>query len=167
MVVSSNPSYAQLQKYVFWQWCVTVTGLPGRGSLGMHVSFNIVALSWSIILEMPISHMLKLSKWLVMNVWWPGSGRQVSATAIVRSRATCQIRKLEGCACAGNAGNVFLTYVPWCMLGSPTSRSLWSRWRCKRSRHSRCMRNPKINVSGKRSMHAPRWICVSQLIARG
>ena len=53
--------------------------------------------------------------------------------------ASCQIRKIAGCACAGNAGNVFLTYrlqrkpqvsdpgmhhgtcvthVPWCMSES-------------------------------------------------
>ena len=58
--------------------------------------------------------------------------------------ASYQIRKIAGCACAGNAGNVFpatagkrsrhalrhvRTHVPWCMLGSPTSGFLWSRWR--------------------------------------
>ena len=53
--------------------------------------------------------------------------------------ASCQIRKITGCACTGNAGNVFprgrlqrkllvsdpdmhhgtcVTHVPWCMLGS-------------------------------------------------
>ena len=53
--------------------------------------------------------------------------------------ASCQIRKIAGCACAGNAGNVFprhwlqrktlvsdpgmhhgtcVTHVPWCMSGS-------------------------------------------------
>ena len=52
--------------------------------------------------------------------------------------ASCQIRKMTGCACTGNAGNVFprhrlqwkplvsdpvmhpgtcVTYVPWCMTG--------------------------------------------------
>ena len=57
-------------------------------------------------------------------------------------RASCQIRKIAGCACAGNAGNVFpaadfqgnrqvsypgmhhgtfVTHVPWCMSGSLTS----------------------------------------------
>ena len=67
-----------------------------------------------------------------------------------------QIRKIAGCACAGNAGNVFLhrrlqrkllvsdpymhhdtcvTHVPWCMSGS-----LNQRWQGKRSRHSRRMR---------------------------
>ena len=55
--------------------------------------------------------------------------------------ASCQIRKTAGCACAGNAGNVFprrqlqrkplvsdpgmhydtrVTHVPWCMSGSLT-----------------------------------------------
>ena len=57
------------------------------------------------------------------------------------SWASCQIRKIAGCACAGNAGNVFpgrrfrrkplvsdpgmhhgtcVTHVPWCMTGSLT-----------------------------------------------
>ena len=42
-------------------------------------------------------------------------------------------------------------HVPWCMPGSLTSGLLWSRWRGKRSRHSRCMRNSQFYVSGKRS----------------
>ena len=57
------------------------------------------------------------------------------------TRASCQIRKMAGCACAGNAGNVSphhrfqrkplvsdpgilhgtcVTHVPWCMSGSLT-----------------------------------------------
>ena len=43
-------------------------------------------------------------------------------------------------------------HVPWCMPGSLTSGFLWSRWRGKRSRHSRRMRNPRFCVSGKRPM---------------
>ena len=60
-------------------------------------------------------------------------------SAIKRQWASCQIRKIAGCACAGNAGNVFprrrlqrkppvsdpgmhhgtcVTHVPWCMSGS-------------------------------------------------
>ena len=58
-----------------------------------------------------------------------------------------------GCACAGNAGTFSRpprvsdpdthhgTCVT-CMPGSLTSGFLWSRWRGKRSRHSRLMRNP-------------------------
>ena len=36
------------------------------------------------------------------------------------------------------------THVPWCMTGSLTSCFLWIRWRGKRSRHSRRMRNPQF-----------------------
>ena len=70
--------------------------------------------------------------------------------------ASYQIRNIAGCACAGNAGNVFpchrlqrkplvsgpgmhhgtcVTHVPWCMSGS-----LASGGGEKRSRHSRRMR---------------------------
>ena len=45
-----------------------------------------------------------------------------------------------------------VTHVPWCMPGSLANGFLWSRWRGKRSRHSRRMRNLQIYVSGKRSM---------------
>ena len=37
-----------------------------------------------------------------------------------------------------------VTHVPWCMPGSLTSGFLWSRWRGKRSRHSRCMHSPQF-----------------------
>ena len=43
-----------------------------------------------------------------------------------------------------------VTHVPWCMPGSLTSDFLWSRWRGKRSRHSRRTHNPQFYVSGKR-----------------
>ena len=43
-----------------------------------------------------------------------------------------------------------VTHVPWCMPESLTSGFLWSRWRGKRSRHSRRMHNPQLYVSGKR-----------------
>ena len=43
-----------------------------------------------------------------------------------------------------------LTHVPWWMPGSLTSSFLWSRWRGKRPRHSRRMRNPQHCVSDKR-----------------
>ena len=48
-----------------------------------------------------------------------------------------------------------VTHVPWCMPGSPASSFLWSRWRGKRSRHSRRMRNPQFFVYVKRPM--ARW----------
>ena len=45
-----------------------------------------------------------------------------------------------------------VTHVPWCMLGSLTGSFIWIRWRGKRSRHSRCMRNPQFYESGERPM---------------
>ena len=78
--------------------------------------------------------------------------------------------KLRFAKCTGTAGKVFppprvshpgmhrgtcvtaitaVQHVPWCMPGSLTNGFLWSRWRGKRSRHSRCMRNPQFNVSGQ------------------
>ena len=45
--------------------------------------------------------------------------------------------------------NTCVTHAPWCMPGSLTSVFLWSRWRGKCSRHSRCMCNPWLYVSGK------------------
>ena len=42
-----------------------------------------------------------------------------------------------------------VTHVPCFMPGSLTSGFLWSRRRGKRSRHSRCMRNPQFYVSGR------------------
>ena len=84
---------------------------------------------------------------------------------------SCQIRKIAGCACAGNAGNVSpppkvsdpdmhhgtcVTHVPWCTQGSLTNRFLWIRWRGKRSRHSQRMHNPQFYVSAKRSI-AKSW----------
>ena len=42
----------------------------------------------------------------------------------------------------------------------------YSRWRGKRSRHSRCMRNPQFYLSGKRPMPSPLliWIICVQFI---
>ena len=41
-------------------------------------------------------------------------------------------------------------HLPWCIPGSLTCGFLWSWRRGKRSRHSRCMRNPQFYISGKR-----------------
>ena len=43
-----------------------------------------------------------------------------------------------------------VTHLPWYMPASLTSGFLWNRWRRKRSRHSRRMRNPHFYVSGKK-----------------
>ena len=45
-----------------------------------------------------------------------------------------------------------VTHVLWCMRGWLTSGFLWSRWRGKRSRHSRCMHNSQVYLSGKMSI---------------
>ena len=50
-----------------------------------------------------------------------------------------------------------VTYVPWYMPGSLTSDFLWSRWRGKRSQHSRHMRNTQFCVSGKRPIAGLLW----------
>ena len=84
--------------------------------------------------------------------------------------ASCQLRKIAGCACAENAGNVFPP--PWvsdpdrhhgtCVMrmpGSLTSGFILSRWRGKCSRHYRRMRNPQYYVSGKRPMLGHRSNC--------
>ena len=43
-----------------------------------------------------------------------------------------------------------VAHVPGFMPGSLTNGSLWRWWRRKRSRHSRCMRNPQFYVFCKR-----------------
>ena len=57
-----------------------------------------------------------------------------------------------------------VTHVSWCMSWWLTSCFLWSRWRGKRSRHSRRMCNPRFYVSGKRPIqNTPRimnTVCV-------
>ena len=45
-----------------------------------------------------------------------------------------------------------VTHVPWCMPESLYGTFLCSRWRGKRSRHYRRMRNPQFYISGKRPM---------------
>ena len=58
-----------------------------------------------------------------------------------------------------------VTHVPWSMTGSLTIGFLSSRWRGKRSRHSRRTRNAQFYVSGKRSMGTnfiEVWIKVGQ-----
>ena len=53
-----------------------------------------------------------------------------------------------------------ITVRAWRTLsGSLTSAFRWSRWRGKRSRHTRCMPNPHVYVSGKR--HIPKHVCRS------
>ena len=51
-----------------------------------------------------------------------------------------------------------VTHVPWYIPGLLIMGFLWSRWRGKRSRHSRCICNSQIYVSGKRPMQC----CISE-----
>ena len=112
-------------------------------------------------LEISCVYLLSLAlRWLRVD--------SLSSWVYVIPWASYQIRKIASCACAGNAGNVFtpppqfsdpdmhhgmcVTHVPWCMPGSPTGGFLWSRWRGKRSRHSRRIRNQRFCVSVKRPM---------------
>ena len=50
-----------------------------------------------------------------------------------------------------------VTHVPGCISGSLTNGFLWSRWRRKRSQHSRRMSNTQFYVSGKRPMDRTVW----------
>ena len=85
----------------------------------------------------------------------------------VSQLASCPTCRIAGSACAGNVGTfsppprvsdpdmhhgTCVTRVPWCMPGSLTSSFVWNRWRGKRSRHYRCMRNQQFHVPGKRPM---------------
>ena len=76
-----------------------------------------------------------------MIIYHIHTNNSTSASPETRTWASYQIRKIAGCACAGNAGNVFprrrfqrkplvsdpgmhhgtcVTHVPWCMSGSLT-----------------------------------------------
>ena len=81
--------------------------------------------------------------------------------------ASYQIRKIAGCACAGNVGNVFPATnfkgnrwftIAACIMERASCSAVMHvgmanlRWRGKRSRHSPRMRNPQFYVSDKRPM---------------
>ena len=101
-------------------------------------------------------------------------GRQGAADPVESiSWASYQIRKIAGCACAGNAGNVFptprvsdsdmhqgtcVTHVPWCMPGSLTSGFL-CLWRvnipgipstCATRNFTYLVRDPWLPMSWRR-----------------
>ena len=67
--------------------------------------------------------------------------------------ASCQIRKIASCACAGIAGTVSsLPRVSDPNMHHGTCVKQW-RGRWKRSGHSRRTRNPQFHVSGKKPMY--------------
>ena len=76
-----------------------------------------------------------------------------------RNTCTHSCYKIVYCGIWGMA-----RHMPWCMLGSLTSGFLGSRWREKRSWHSRRMRNPLFHVSGKRPMRMYALACQAMRI---
>ena len=66
-----------------------------------------------------------------------------------RERFSCH-RELAFPKCI--TARAWRTHVSWCMSGSLIGDFLWSQWRGKRSRYSRCMCNPQFYVSDKRPM---------------
>ena len=56
-----------------------------------------------------------------------------------------------------------VTHVPWCRPGSLNSDFLLSRWRGKRSRYYRHMRNPHLYVSDKRPIAVPVFTNIIQV----
>ena len=98
---------------------------------------------------------------------------EVLASSGARPRASYQIHKIAGCACAGYAENVFPATdfkgnrslaIPTCIGHVRDARDARAvmhvgianlRWRGKRSRHSLRMRNTHFYVSDKRHIVLP------------
>ena len=93
----------------------------------------------------------------------PGRRRHICEVCSYRPLATCG--KLRVARAPGMSGmfspplrvsdpamhhGTCATHVPWCIPGSLTVGFLWSRWRGKRSRHSRRIHRRQIYVYGKR-----------------
>ena len=122
--------------------------------------------------------------WVLPDV--PNCNRGGSLWCFDNNNATCtkealwasyQIRKIAGCAYAGNAGNVFPATdfkgnrqlaIPACITAREwrTCRDACrdQRWWGKRSRHLRRMRNPQYCVSGKRPMcccYSRKWLSIN------
>ena len=103
--------------------------------------------------------------WVMYSFFFPWVYMEALDSTTSTPWASCQIRKIAVCACAGNAGNVFpaaAVYrsrhasrhmchaLPSCMPSSLTSGFIWSRWWENCSRHPQRMRNPRFCISGKR-----------------
>ena len=85
-----------------------------------------------------------------------------SVNSSVDGPLTRYVKLIAGCACAGNAGNIFPAPTSKETVSSRTRLASWHvrhvmhvgianpRWRGKRSRHSRRMRTPKFYESYKR-----------------
>ena len=89
----------------------------------------------------------------------PCTGSSVNANCDwIASWASHQMRKIAGCACAGNARNVFPAtdfkenrwlVIPACITARDVCRNRSPTVAGKLSRHCRCMCNPQFYVSGK------------------
>ena len=72
------------------------------------------------------------------SIWWSATRRWNPWVPTRSSKAwvSCQIRKIEACACAGNAGNVFPGYHGLTILTCITARA----WRtCRDACRDRCL----------------------------
>ena len=134
---------------------------------------------WAQPLKPTSSHWCQIKHFINMYGFMTGgSSRKHRTNHATRSQlppsyVSNQPRKIAGSACAGNAGNGFFPspqvsvtdlyqgtwamHVPWCMPVSLTSGFLWSRWRGKRSRYSRRMRNTQFCVTSMRPM-LNKWV---------
>ena len=84
-----------------------------------------------------------------------GSQKTEQCVAVVPTWASCQIRRFAGCACAGNAGNVFLTSkFRGNRITARVSRTylmhVGNTNPAVAGKRSRRMRNPQFYLSGKR-----------------
>ena len=85
-----------------------------------------------------------------LYIWRTADGRHRSNSNPKLYKRRWQVYRYQHNALQLSAWAV--THVPWCMLGSLTRGSLWSRWWVKRCRHFRRMHNPQFSVSDKRPM---------------
>ena len=106
---------------------------------------------------------------LLYSLWrdyWPPALSLLRKKKTASQWASCQIRKIAGCAYTGNAGNVStpprfcdpdmhhgmcVTHVPWCIPGSLTN-GFPLKSVAGSPRNSWRMRNLRFYVSGKRPM---------------
>ena len=164
-LIMPRPGHNDPGIYSCWKiWC-------NRSSFDNRYIYRCQAIVWYCF-KPRICIQLSSRYYGTMDSWWRHGLEMLSTWT------SYQISKIACCASAwnvfsGNPGNVFpaiagirdpdmhhgtcVTYVPWYMPGSLTSDFLWSRWRGKRSQHSRHMRNTQFCVSGKRSIAGLLW----------
>ena len=100
--------------------------------------------SWQFILRTQITQGASFTAWMCLLPDTRNCG--------LRMRRECRERFPRHRRLAMPTCGTCVTHVPWCMPASLTSGFLWSRWRGKRSRHSRRMHNRQFGASDKRPM---------------